>query len=67
LNFTERLAKEKVMNLFNCYQLLGLYTAAPLAIQWLASNGNTAWAVVLGVLELLGFIFLGIALNAVTE
>jgi hypothetical protein len=55
------------MNLFNCYQLLGLYTAAPLAIQWLASNGNTAWAVVLGVLELLMFIFLGIALNAVTE
>jgi hypothetical protein len=55
------------MNLFNCYQLLGLYTATPLAIQWLASNGCTVWAVVLGVVELLGFIFLGIALNAVTE
>jgi hypothetical protein len=55
------------MNLFNCYQLLGLYTAAPLAIQWLASNGNTAWAVVLGMAELIMFIFLGIALNAVTE
>jgi hypothetical protein len=67
LNFTERLAKEKVMNLFNCYQALAIYTALPFAIQWLASNGNTAWAVVLGVVELLGFIFLGLVLNSVTE
>jgi hypothetical protein len=55
------------MNLFNCYQLLGLYTATPLAIQWLASNGNTAWAVVLSVVELILFIFLGMVLNSVTE
>lgn len=55
------------MNLFNCYQALAIYTATPFAIQWLASNGNTAWAIVLGIGELIGFILLGIAVNEMTK
>lgn len=47
------------MNLFNCYQALAFYTAAPLAIQWLALNGYTTWAVILGIGEVIGFVVLG--------
>lgn len=55
------------MNLFNCYQAVAIYTATPFAIQWLANNGNTSWAVVLGIGELIGFILMGLAVNYSTE
>lgn len=55
------------MNLFNCYQALAIYTATPFAIQWLATGGNTAWAVVLGIGEMIGFVLLGIAINETTK
>lgn len=51
------------MNLFNSYQALAIYTAAPFGIQWLHSNGYTAWAVILGVAEVIGFVLLGLAVN----
>jgi hypothetical protein len=55
------------VNLFNSYQALAIYTATPFAIQWLASNGNPVWAVVLGIGELIGFVLLGIAINETTK
>lgn len=51
------------MNLFNCYQALAFYTITPFGIQWLYQNNYTAWAVVLGLGELVGFILLGIAVR----
>lgn len=51
------------MNLFNCYQAVAFYTAVPFGIQWLATNGFTAWAVVLGIGELVGFVILGMAVS----
>ncbi len=55
------------MNLFNCYQAIAIYTATPFAIAWLSNNGNVAWAIVLGIGELIGFIMLGIAVNESTK
>jgi hypothetical protein len=55
------------MNLFNCYQALAIYTATPFAIQWLSQNGNTSWAIVLGIGEFVGFCVLGVAINESTK
>ena len=55
------------MNFFNCMQALVIYTAAPMAINWLATNGFNAWAIILGVAELIGFYFLSIALSEFTK
>jgi uncharacterized membrane protein (DUF485 family) len=56
-----------MMNLFNCYQALAFYTAVPFAIQWLANNGNSTWAILLGVGELVGFFALGAAVYEATK
>ena len=55
------------MNLFNCYQAIAFYTAVPFGIQWLATNGFTAWAVILGIGEFVGFIMLGFAVHGSTK
>lgn len=54
------------MNLFNCYQAIAIYSATPFAIQWLAENGFTSWAIILGTGEFAGFILLGLAVNEAT-
>lgn len=44
------------MNLFNCFQAVAFYIITPFLIQYLYSNGYTAWAVVAGVGEFVGFV-----------
>lgn len=55
------------MNLFNCYQAVAFYTATPFAIQWLANNGYTFWAGIIGIGEIIGFILMGLAINQSTS
>ena len=50
------------MNLFNCYQAVAFYTAVPFAINWLANNGFSTWAIIFGIGEFIGFIFMGLAI-----
>lgn len=51
------------MNLFNCFQAVTIYTIAPLGIQYLATNGYSTWAIILGVMEFVGFIAISISIS----
>lgn len=51
------------MNLFNCFQAVAFYTVVPFGIQYLANSGNTAWAVVVGIGQGVGFVMLSIAVH----
>lgn len=51
------------MNLFNCYQAVAFYTAVPFAIEWLANNGYSTWAIILGVGEFAGFCLMSLAIH----
>lgn len=47
------------MNLFNTYQALGFWAAIPFGAQWLSENGHNAWAIVAGLVWLVGFFIAG--------
>lgn len=51
------------MNMFNCFQAVAFYTLTPFGIQWLATNGHTAWAGIAGIGELVGFVMISIAIH----
>ena len=51
------------MNIFNCFQAVAFYTVVPFGIQWLAMNGYSTWAIMLGVAEFIGFVLMSIAVS----
>jgi hypothetical protein len=55
------------MNLFNCYQALVIFTALPFGIEWLYEHDKQLLAIMLLVPWLVGFGFLGIAVNEQTK
>ncbi len=46
------------MNLFNKFQAMAFYTATPLGIQWLFSNGHTGWGALVCGVELIGMVMI---------
>lgn len=48
------------MNLFNCFQAVGFYTALPLAIQWMFANNYNVWGYITSAVLLIGYVLLSI-------